>query len=195
MGAIFRISLALMLALVCSACALFESSAAPTRRAEPAGPVFSITPATAAPGATEVAVYLPRLFEDGSLGLQAVPRHVVLSGDPLRDLLLMFIQGPDGNERADNYQYAIDRRTQVVTARLEGDTVHLELDEGLLRVHGRPYSELVYWSLVFTLTELPGVHGVSLREGDRPLATLGDPPFAVPVRGSRAMAPPWARPR
>jgi hypothetical protein len=176
-------------------CGLLGSASGPSAQPDAPTRLIQIPIATPRLGATQITIYLPRLFDDGSLGLQGVPRYVVLSNDPVRDVLTSLIRGPDGNERAENYQYALDRRTQVVVARSDADTAHVEFDEALRRVHGRPFSELVYWSIVYTLTELPGIEGVALWQGDRPLATLGDPPFPVPPRGVRAAAPSWARPR
>lgn len=178
-----------------AACGLPGAAGGPSAQTDAPAPIIQIATATPGVGATQIRVYLPRLFEDGSLGLQGVPRHVVLSDDQVRDVLTALIRGPDGNERAEDYQYALDRRTQLVMARAEVDTAHVEFDDGLRRVHGRPFSELVYWSIVYTLTELPGIEAVSLWQGDRPLAALGDPPFPVPPRGTRAAAPAWARPR
>jgi len=141
-------------------------------------------------------IYLPRLFEDDSLGLQAVDRHVASTGVPARDALEALIKGPDGPERARDFEYALDRRTRVVYLQVEGGTVVIELDdEGLARVHGRPFSELVYWSLVYTETEIPGVERVLLRRAGEPLQSLGDPPYAVPGAAGRQDAPAWARPR
>lgn len=183
------------LVLLLGGCGLLGNASGPPAQADAPAAVIQLSTATPQAGATQVVIYLPRLFEDGSLGLQGVSRHVVLADEPVRDMLSTLIRGPDGNERADNYQYALDRRTQVVMARVEAGTAHVELDERLRRVHGRPFSELVYWSIVYTLTELPGIEGVTLWQGDGPLATLGDPPFPVPPRGARTAAPSWARPR
>lgn len=80
-------------------------------------------------------------------------------------------------------------------ARVEGGACTVELDDWLRRVHGRPFSELVFWSVVYTLTEVPGIERVALTRGGAPLKELGDPPFAVPIVATRADAPVWARPR
>lgn len=146
-------------------------------------------------GAKEITIYLPRLFEDGSLGLRAVPRTVEPSEVAGREALEALIRGPNGDERAANFQYALDRRTRVKTFRVEGDTGVAELDEGLERVHGRPFSELVYWAIVYTLTETPGIEQVMLVRGDAPVTELGDPPARVPAPAGRADVPSWARPR
>jgi spore germination protein GerM len=84
----------------------------------------------------------------------------------------------------------------VLDLRVEGGTAAIELDDaGLRRVHGRPYSELVFWSIVYTMTEVPGVERVSLLRGGVPLPALGDPPFSVPAVAGRQDAPAWVRPR
>lgn len=152
--------------------------------------------ATPPPQAIEIALYLPRLFEDDSLGLRRVSRTIVPSGEPARDAVEALIRGPNGDERAADIQYPLDRRTRVLAARVEGGLVELELDdEGLRLVHGRPYSELVFWSIVYTLTEAPGVDGVMLLREGRPLLEFGSPPVAVPPGASRRDAPAWVRPR
>jgi spore germination protein GerM len=146
--------------------------------------------------ASTLTIYLPRLFDDGSLGLQAAPRVATETGETARYALDALIRGPNGDERAADFQYALDRRTQVLDLRVEEGTAVVELDEaGLQRVHGRPFSELVYWSIVFTLTEVPEVQRVVLTRGGEPLPSLGDPPFPLPRLGTREVAPPWARPR
>ncbi|HEV8613561.1 MAG TPA: GerMN domain-containing protein [Gemmatimonadales bacterium] len=145
--------------------------------------------------AEEVTIYLPRLFADGTLGLQGVPRPIDADRDPAWEVLQALIRGPDGEERAADFQYALDRRTRALGVRVEGGTGTIEFGEGLERVHGRPFSELVYWSIVYTMTEVPGVDRVALTHEGRRLATLGSPPFDVPSVASRAEAPSWARPR
>lgn len=145
--------------------------------------------------ALQITIYLPRLFEDNSLGLRAVARDVEPSEVRGREALEALIRGPNGDERAANFQYALERRTRVKTFRVEGGTAMIELDEGLERVHGRPFSELVYWAIVYTLTETPGVERVVLARGDAPVTELGAPPARVPAPAGRVDVPSWARPR
>jgi hypothetical protein len=83
----------------------------------------------------------------------------------------------------------------VLGVTVENGTAVADLGAGLEQVHGQPFSELVYWSLVYTLTETPGVRRVELRQFGAPLATLGEPPFPVPSQATRDQAPDWARPR
>ena len=145
---------------------------------------------------TPLVIYLPRLFDDNSLGLQEVTRQVPATGDLVRSALEGLIQGPNGAERARNFQYALDRRTRILEVKQDGAGVSIELDQaGLDRVHGRPYSELVYWSIAYTMTEPPGITQVVLVRDGRPLQFLGDPPFTIPSAASRQDAPSWVRPR
>jgi spore germination protein GerM len=141
-------------------------------------------------------VYFPRWFDDDSLGLQAIERQLPTGENVARAALEALIQGPTGPERANNVQYALDRRTRILGFSLDGGTASIELDpEGLDRVHGRPFSELAFWSVVFTVTEAPGVERVVLVRGGAPLAVLGDPPFTLPMVASRSAAPQWVQPR
>ena len=198
-GRVRRAACAPVLLLVAGVLAACGSLWTPAPEAPAAAPAPASStranPATRPPGASEITIYLPRLFEDDSLGLQGVIRAVVPSADPVRDAIEALIRGPDGDERAADYQYALDRRTRVVNVRMESGTATVELDEQIRRVHGRPFSELVYWSIVFTLTAVPGVERVALIQNGAPLAQLGDPPFTVPAAGTRAAAPAWAHPQ
>jgi spore germination protein GerM len=83
----------------------------------------------------------------------------------------------------------------LLATTVDAGVATIELGERIQRVHGRPYSELVYWSIVFTATEAPGVEAVRLLYRGVPLTELGAPPFAVPSEGRREAAPAWARPR
>jgi len=86
-------------------------------------------------------------------------------------------------------QYALDRGTRILGLSLNDGTAVIELDsEGLDRIHGRPFSELAFWSLVFTMTEAPGIESVTLVKDGTPLAALGDPPFTLPTQASRSQA-------
>lgn len=145
--------------------------------------------------AVQITIYLPRLFEDGSLGLRAVARDVEPGEVRGREALEALIRGPNGDERAANFQYALDRRTRVNAFRVEGGTAMVELDEGLERVHGRPFSELVYWAIIYTLTKTPGIERVMLVRGNVPVTELGAPPARVPAPAGRVDVPSWARPR
>ena len=190
-----RLVLILVAALGLAGCDLVRDASLPRaapRVDAPARLQNRLPPGSATAGVT---IYLPRLFEDGSLGLQGVPRVVAASDDPAWEMLQALIRGPDGDERAANFQYALDRRTRVLNVHVDGGTCTIEFGQGLEQVHGRPFSELVYWSIVFTLTEVPGIQRVVLTRGGAPLQHLGDPPFALPAQGTRDAAPAWARPR
>jgi spore germination protein GerM len=142
-----------------------------------------------------ITIYLPRRFLDDALGLQAVARSVPADQEPAHAALAALIAGPDGDERADDFQYPLDRRTQIRAVRVEDHVAVVDLGAEIDRVRGRPFSELVYWSIVYTLTEVPSVERVALRREGEVLAQLGDPFFAVPAAAGRAEAPAWARPR
>jgi spore germination protein GerM len=120
---------------------------------------------------------------------------VPASQPPAYAALAALIAGPDGDERADDFQYPLDRRTAIRDVRVDDGVAILDLGPEVDRVRGRPYSELVYWSLVYTLTEVPGIDRITLRREGAPLAELGDPPFSVPTAAGRGDAPGWARPR
>ncbi len=140
-------------------------------------------------------IYLPRLYADGSLGLQAAPRSVVLADDPARDAMEHLVRGPTGDERAADYQFALDFRTRLRSVRVEAGTAAVDFETGIDRVHGRPFSEIVYWSIIYTLTEAPGVERVTLFYRGEPLDALGSPAFPVQPLATRDGAPGWVRPR
>jgi spore germination protein GerM len=141
------------------------------------------------------AIYLPRLFEDGSLGLRAVVRSVTRPGDPARDAIEHLVSGPTGDERADNFQFALDPRTRIRSIQVAVGAATLDFEAGVDRIHGQPFSELVLWSIVYTLTESSSVERVTLLDRGELLRELGSPPFSVPVGVTRADAPGWVRPR
>jgi len=142
-----------------------------------------------------LAIYLPRLFEDGSLGLQAVARPIGLPDDPARDAIEQLIRGPTGDERAADYQFALSAHSRLRSVGVEAGTAMIDFESGIDRVLGRPFSELVYWSIVYTATEAPGVNRVALSYRGEALQEIGAPPFPVPAAATRADAPDWARPR
>ena len=145
--------------------------------------------------ARTITIYLPRRFADDSLGAQAVERAVPVDQEPAHAAVSAFIRGPDGDERADDFQYPFDRRTRIHGVTIGNGTATVNLGAEIDRLRGRPYSELVYWALVHTLSEVPGVERVTLQREGAPVTELGDPAFAVPLSGARGEAPAWARPR
>jgi spore germination protein GerM len=147
-------------------------------------------------GAGEIPIYLPRWFADDTLGLQGVPRVLKPTEDPAWEVLHALIRGPTGDERAADFAYALDHRTRVRSVRLEGVTGTIDFGEGLERLQGRPFSELAYWSIVYTLTEVPGVSRVTLEQDGSRLTTFGLPAFTLPAAAAgREDAPAWAQPR
>jgi spore germination protein GerM len=140
-------------------------------------------------------VYFPRLFEDGALGLRAVPRTVVTDDRVDRQLLEALLAGPNGEERADSQYPALDRRTRLLRVDQVGDLASIEFDEALRRVIGRPFSELAYWSIVYTATEVSPVERVTLVRSEAPLLSFGAPPVSIGPGATRAQAPAWVRPR
>ena len=174
------------------ACGLFPAPGEPSRQPVRRPGFFPGTPE----GETRpITIYLPRRFQDDSLGLQAVERAVPLEQEPAYAALAAFIRGPNGDERADDFQYPFDRRTRINSVAVNGGTARVNLGPEIDRLRGRPYSELVYWTLVHTLSEVPGVERVALEREGLPLTELGDPAFVVPSVAGRADAPVWARPR
>jgi spore germination protein GerM len=141
-----------------------------------------------------IMIYLPRRFMDDSLGLQAVPRTVPADQPLALAALTALVAGPNGDERADDFHYPLDRRTTIRGVQVEDRVAILDLGAQIDRVRGQPFSELAYWSLVYTLTEVSGVDRVALRREGVPLTQFGDPPFPLP-NGGRGEAPGWARPR
>ena len=183
-------ALSAVLALAIAACQA-EAPAAPAPVEAAAGP-STVAPAGAAGSFT---IYLPRLFEDDSLGLRGVARSLTWSGAPARDAIDELIRGPNGDERAADFQYPLDRRTRLRSATITDGTATVDFETGLERVHGRPFSELVYWSILYTATEVRGVERVVLQEGGGRLSELGFPAFSVPATATRQDAPAWVRPR
>jgi len=187
-------ALSAVLGLSLAAC---QVEAAPATRAAQG---TSATPATGgtlppAGAAASFTVYLPRLFEDDSLGLRGVARSLAWSATPARDAIDQLIRGPNGDERAADFHYALDRRTRLRSAMITDGTAIVDFETGLEHVHGRPFSELVYWSILYTATEVPGVERLALQEGGGRLSELGFPAFSVPAAAGRSDAPAWARPR
>jgi hypothetical protein len=174
--------------IACDVVAPVDARPSPERRGLP---VFGTPVGETRP----ITIYLPRRFQDEALGLQAVPRNVPINQEPALAAASALVAGPDGDERADDFQYPLDRRTRILEIHTENGTAVLDLNEAIDRVRGRPYSELVYWSIVYTLTDVPGVERVALRRLGQPLAELGAPPFSLPPTASRADAPAWAQPR
>lgn len=196
---------AVLLAL--AGCGGSEPPARATATAEPAGQRTGPTRTPVAEAATRglarpaparsgpVTIYLPRLFEDNSLGLRAASRPAVLPRDPAREAIEALIQGPTGDERAADFEYALEPRTRLRSVSVGGGTATVDFESGIDKVHGRPFSELVYWSIVYTLTEVPSVDRVALSYGGQPLREIGFPPSPVPAAATRADVPDWARPR
>ena len=180
--------------LVVGGCDLLSGpSAAQSARPSVAIPTpnFSTQPLSG----TIITIYLPRLFPDGSLGLAAVQRGIPPQDDQLADALQALIQGPSGDERAEDYEVALDRHTQVLSVQREGDSALVAFDDNLARVRGRPFSELVYWAIVFTATETPGTQRVGLLQQNAALTQFGYPAIPIAPRASRADAPSWVQPR
>jgi spore germination protein GerM len=152
------------------------------------------TPLPEGVAATRTTLYFPRYFEDSSLGLRGVERPIP-DDQPVRRALEALIQGPDGPERAADLNYPVNPHTAIVSFELVNGVVTVELGPELAEVRGRPYSELAYWSIVYTLTELPEVRGVALLHAGQPLREFGYPPVPIPAVASRSDAPGWAHPR
>ncbi len=179
--------------LVAAGCDHFPGSS-PARSAQPTvanpTPNFSTVPLN-----RSISIYLPRLFPDGSLGLASAQRRIPPEDDPLADALQALIQGPNGDERAGDYEVALDRHTRVLSLQRDGDTALVAFDDNLARVRGRPFSELVYWSIVYTATEAPGIQRLGLLQQNAPLTQFGYPAIPIAAHASRADAPLWAQPR
>ena len=185
--------LLLLIALCLPACAAGTGPASePAPQTTPISRIRTPLPADATP--TRTTIYLPRYFEDGSLGLRGVDR-IVASDQPARRALEAFIQGPDGAERAADLNYPLSPRTGIVSFDLANEIATIEFGPELAEVRGRPFSELAYWSIVYTLTEVPGVRGVSLVRSGQPLREFGFPPVPIPAVATRADAPSWVAPR
>jgi hypothetical protein len=185
-----RLSLLLLVAFVLG-CDLVRGPVAPDRDARPPSLLF----ATPEGESRTITIYLPRRFMDDSLGLQGVSREVPASQPPTLAALTALVAGPDGDEHADDFQYPLDRRTRIHGVQVENQVAILDLGAEIDRVRGRPYSELVFWSLVYTLTEIPDVERIALRRDGLALPELGDPAFTLPATAGRSDAPAWARPR
>lgn len=142
---------------------------------------------------TRITLYFPRLLADGSLGLSAAQREVPTNGLP-RAAIEALVDGPDGDERAADYEYPLSPRTQVVSFEVRDRIATVEFGPELARVRGRPFSELAYWSIVYTLTGLDGVDGITLVKDGVSLEEFGYPPVRIPGVAGRAAAPGWIRP-
>ena len=158
------------------------------------------SPTTASPrapgrlqGTSRITIYFPRLLEDGALGLASTERDVPSEGLP-GGALQALIDGPNGDERAADYQYPLSPFTGVSSFEVSDGIATVEFDGQLDRVRGRPFSELAYWAIVYTLTEVSGIQGVSLIKDRLPLEQFGYPPLPIPQVARRADAPIWVRP-
>jgi spore germination protein GerM len=109
--------------------------------------------------------------------------------------LELLVAGPNADERAADYEYPLSPRTRINRDTVADGIATADFAAGLDEGHGRRYSELVYWAIVYTLTEAPGVRGVSLAVNGLAITSLGDPPVPIPAIGRRDQAPDWARPR
>jgi spore germination protein GerM len=162
--------------------------------AAPPTPTPFRTPLPSGVSPQQISIYFPRYFEDGSLGLRAAQRTVG-SDAPALHALEALIAGPDGSERADDLEYPLDRHTQVRSFAIANGIATIELGPELDQVRGQPFSELAYWSIVFTLTEQPGVRGVALVRDGAPLRQFGYPPVPIQASAGRDQAPAWTKPR
>jgi len=171
--------------------ALAPTDVSPATAGAPTRGLARLAPAQSGP----VTIYLPRLFEDGTLGLRAVTRPQTILDDPARDGLEALLRGPTGDERADDFEYALDPHTRLLGLAVRDMTATVDFDSGIDRVYGRPFSELVYWSIVYTATEAADVQRVALSEQGEPLREIGYPPIPVLFFATRADAPDWVRPR
>src|SRR5438552_601773 len=70
-------------------------------------------PMQAQQSGTQITIFLPRLLEDDSLRLEPVPRTIAPSSNSARDALQALVDGPTGDERAADLEYALDRLTQI----------------------------------------------------------------------------------
>jgi hypothetical protein len=198
------VALLATIAFVLAACGSAETPRATTAQPAPPGPppTTAVGPAStrglARPVLSQsgpVTIFLPRLFEDNSLGLRSAGRPSSLPADPAREALDALIQGPSGDERAADFEYALEPHTELRSVTVTNGTAVVDFGSGVDKVVGRPFSELVYWSIVYTLTEVPGVERVTLAYRGQPMQTLGSPPFPLHPAATRADSPDWARPR
>lgn len=187
-----RLWFALLGLLAATACGLLDGPS----QAQPAGSAAANpTPNLGGPSAVVITIYLPRLFPDGALGLAAAQRSSPVGAEPVRAALEAVIGGPNGDERAADYEVALDRHTQILSVDKKAGTALVEFDDTLARVRGRPFSELIYWALVYTATEAPEVERLGLLRHLQPLIEFGYPPVAIAPRAGRNDAPSWVRPR
>src|SRR3954469_912160 len=80
-------------------------TAQPIEQPAPSGAAQPPTRPLARPAAEQGAatIYLPRLFEDGSLGLRAASRSASPPDDALRAAVEALLLGPNAAERADDF--------------------------------------------------------------------------------------------
>lgn len=180
---------ALLFLVSCGLVAAPEAPPVPTRV-----PAQIRPPLPAGVTAVEVTLYFPRYFEDTSFALRATTCSVGSDDLPLRTMEAL-IRGPDGPERADDLNYPLSPRTKLLSVREVGGVVNVDLGPEVAEVRGRPYSELAYWSIVYTLTDLPGIQGVTLLREGQPLREFGFPPVPISEAANRAQAPAWVTPR
>jgi spore germination protein GerM len=188
-----RLAILLVVTAILGACFLRGQDAPPARQSIGPDVPATVPPDPATTNALHV--YFPRLLEDGTLGLHGVPRTIRTGGSVVAQLLEALVAGPNGEERADDHYPTLDRRTRLLRAEILDGLANVEFDDELRRVVGRPFSELAYWSIVFTATDAPGVERVTLIQSGAPLLSFGSPPVMLHPGASRAQAPEWVRPR
>jgi spore germination protein GerM len=144
-------------------------------------------------------VYFPRMDSQGSVTLIRVERLVASSERTAASAVARFVAGPSGDERATDVGVALHRSTNVHSVEVRDGVAIVDFGPNVQRVAGKPWVEAVYWSLVLTVLDVPGVESLQLRVDGQPLQQLGYPPYPVDVcaRGDAAPFPvqSWEGPR
>jgi len=200
-----RLILAALTMLVSGACSLAGPSiASPTTAPAPTprpGDTPTATPAAAATAppagaatavptpATLLSIYLPRMHSDGRVTLVRLPRSVGPGPVTAQRAVAAFLAGPSGEERARDVGIALRRATAVRGVEARDGTATVDFGAAVQEVSGTPWVAAVYWGLVLTLLDVPGVQHVALLVEGQPLQRLGTPPYPVPQDPRREQAP------
>jgi spore germination protein GerM len=155
-------------------------------RAEPSG-----TPAAVeqVPPNADLPVYFPRMDAQGRVSLVRTERRAAPGQPALDAAVAQFLAGPTGEQRARDVGIALRRGTAVRSVSLREHTAVVDFGREVQQVAGKPWVEAVYWSLVLTLLDVPGVQHIELRVEGQPLRLLGTPPFSVPTDPRREQVP------
>ena len=97
--------------------------------------------------------------------LRSVPRQATTRSD----LIEILLAGPNDTELANQYSSFIPPSTALISARIQGQVLTINLTGGIAELSGQNLAQAVA-QIVYTASELEGIEAVQLRVGDVELA-------------------------